>query len=89
MKSEQSSSFREERLSVVWVASAASGHPPIATRVGRALEPPLPKRTGSPPPAGAATEGAFKRTGDPNDGPYDDATILKSFGLIPANLDEL
>jgi hypothetical protein len=32
---------------------------------------------------------AFKRTGDPNMGSYSDATILKTFGDIPENLDEL
>lgn len=32
---------------------------------------------------------AFKRTGDPNMGSYGDATILKTFGDIPENLDEL
>lgn len=32
---------------------------------------------------------AFKRSGDPNMGNFQDATILKSFGEIPANLDEL
>ena len=32
---------------------------------------------------------AFKRTGDPNVGAFDDATILKTFGDIPDNLDEL
>jgi hypothetical protein len=32
---------------------------------------------------------AFKRSGDPNLGSFDDATILKSFGEVPANLDEL
>jgi hypothetical protein len=32
---------------------------------------------------------AFKRTGDPNMGSYGDATILKAFGDIPENLDEL
>jgi hypothetical protein len=32
---------------------------------------------------------AFKRSGDPNMGNFNDATILKSFGQIPANLDEL
>ena len=32
---------------------------------------------------------AFKRSGDPNMGNFHDATILKSFGEIPANLDEL
>ena len=39
----------------------------------------------------AASAGAlaFKRTGDPNMGSYGDATILKTFGDIPENLDEL
>ena len=32
---------------------------------------------------------AFKRSGDPNIGNFNDATILKSFGKVPANLDEL
>ena len=32
---------------------------------------------------------AFKRTGDPNIGNFADATILKSFGEVPDNLDEL
>jgi hypothetical protein len=32
---------------------------------------------------------AFKRSGDPNIGNFNDATILKWFGEIPANLDEL
>jgi hypothetical protein len=32
---------------------------------------------------------AFKRTGDPNMGSFADATILKTFGEIPENLDEL
>jgi hypothetical protein len=32
---------------------------------------------------------AFKRSGDPNMGNFDDATILKSFGDVPENLDEL
>jgi hypothetical protein len=32
---------------------------------------------------------AFKRTGDPNIGAFDDATILRSFGVVPDNLDEL
>jgi hypothetical protein len=32
---------------------------------------------------------AFKRTGDPNLGQFNDATIIKSFGEVPANLDEL
>jgi hypothetical protein len=32
---------------------------------------------------------AFKRSGDPNLGAYGDATILKTFGDVPNNLDEL
>ena len=32
---------------------------------------------------------AFKRSGDPNVGSFNDATILKSFGDVPKNLDEL
>jgi hypothetical protein len=32
---------------------------------------------------------AFKRSGDPNIGNFNDATILKTFGEVPANLDEL
>ena len=32
---------------------------------------------------------AFKRSGDPNMGNFGDATILKSFGEVPQNLDEL
>jgi hypothetical protein len=32
---------------------------------------------------------AFKRTGDPNVGQFNDATLLRSFGEVPANLDEL
>jgi hypothetical protein len=32
---------------------------------------------------------AFKRSGDPNIGTFADATILKSFGEVPKNLDEL
>ncbi len=32
---------------------------------------------------------AFKRTGDPNVGNYGDATVLKTFGEVPDNLDEL
>jgi hypothetical protein len=32
---------------------------------------------------------AFKRSGDPNMGNFNDATFLKSFGEVPANLDEL
>lgn len=39
-----------------------------------------------PPNVGAL---AFKRTGDPNMGDYGDATILKAFGEVPNNLDEL
>jgi hypothetical protein len=32
---------------------------------------------------------AFKRSGDPSLGHFNDATILKSFGEVPENLDEL
>jgi hypothetical protein len=32
---------------------------------------------------------AFKRSGDPNMANFDDATILKAFGEVPKNLDEL
>jgi hypothetical protein len=32
---------------------------------------------------------AFKRSGDPSMGTFDDATILQSFGEVPKNLDEL
>jgi predicted outer membrane protein len=32
---------------------------------------------------------AFKRSGDPNIGSFAEATILKTFGDVPANLDEL
>ena len=32
---------------------------------------------------------AFKRSGDPGIGNFDDATILQSFGEVPKNLDEL
>jgi len=32
---------------------------------------------------------AFKRSGDPNIGSFAEATILKSFGEVPENLDEL
>ena len=32
---------------------------------------------------------AFKRSGDPNMGNFTEATILKSFGEVPTNLDEL
>ena len=38
-------------------------------------------------PANAAL--GFKRSGDPNMGNFDDATILKAFGEVPKNLDEL
>jgi hypothetical protein len=32
---------------------------------------------------------AFKRSGDPNLGNFGEATVLKSFGEVPENLDEL
>lgn len=32
---------------------------------------------------------AFKRTGDPSIGEFGDATLLKAFGDVPSNLDEL
>jgi hypothetical protein len=32
---------------------------------------------------------AFKRTGDPSLGNFADATVLRSFGKMPENLDEL
>jgi hypothetical protein len=32
---------------------------------------------------------AFKRTGDPNLGDFGDATVLRTFGEVPDNLDEL
>jgi hypothetical protein len=32
---------------------------------------------------------AFKRSGDPNLGNFGDATILTTFGEVPANMDEL
>jgi hypothetical protein len=32
---------------------------------------------------------AFKRSGDPNMGNFGDATVLKTFGQVPDNLDEL
>ena len=32
---------------------------------------------------------AFKRTGDPSLGSFADATILRKFGEVPDNLDEL
>lgn len=39
-----------------------------------------------PPHVGAL---AFKRSGDPSMGNFGDATILKIFGDVPSNLDEL
>jgi hypothetical protein len=39
-----------------------------------------------PPNVGAL---AFKRTGDPSLGNYGDATVLKTYGEVPKNLDEL
>ncbi|HEY5174269.1 MAG TPA: hypothetical protein VII95_01750 [Terriglobales bacterium] len=32
---------------------------------------------------------AFKRTGDPGAGSFSDAVVLKKFGEVPDNLDEL
>jgi hypothetical protein len=32
---------------------------------------------------------AFRRTGDPNLGNFGDATVLRTFGQVPDNLDEL
>lgn len=32
---------------------------------------------------------AFKRTGEPNQGTFGEPTILRTFGLVPENLDEL
>ena len=32
---------------------------------------------------------AFKRTGEPNQGQFGDAVVLKTFGEVPENLDEL
>jgi hypothetical protein len=32
---------------------------------------------------------AFKRTGDPSLGNFGDATVLRTFGTVPDNLDEL
>jgi hypothetical protein len=40
----------------------------------------------TPPNVGAL---AFKRTGDPSSGDFADATVLKTFGDVPPNLDEL
>ncbi len=31
---------------------------------------------------------AFKRSGDPNQGNFGDATVLKTFGLVPDRLEE-
>ena len=39
-----------------------------------------------PPNVGAL---AFKRTGDPDLGNFADATVLRAFGKVPENLDEL
>lgn len=39
--------------------------------------------------AGNAGALAFKRSGDPNIGNFGEAIILKSFGEVPDNLDEL
>lgn len=39
-----------------------------------------------PPHVGAL---AFKRSGDPNVGSFEDAVILHAFGRVPDNLDEL
>ena len=32
---------------------------------------------------------AFRRSGDPDLGNFNDATVLKTFGIVPENLDEL
>ena len=32
---------------------------------------------------------AFNRTGNPNMGNFGDATVLRTFGQVPGNLDEL
>ena len=32
---------------------------------------------------------AFKRTGEPSMGNFGDAVVLKTFGIVPDNLDEL
>jgi hypothetical protein len=32
---------------------------------------------------------AFKRSGDPGMGSFSDAVVLKAFGEVPENLDEL
>ena len=39
-----------------------------------------------PPNVGAL---AFRRSGDPNLGNFNDATVLRAFGQVPENLDEL
>lgn len=39
-----------------------------------------------PPNVGAL---AFKRSGDPDLGNFNDATVLRTFGNVPENLDEL
>ena len=39
-----------------------------------------------PPNVGAL---AFKRTGEPHLGNFADATVLRTFGEVPSNLDEL
>jgi hypothetical protein len=41
--------------------------------------------------AGCGESGALplRRSGDPNMGSFADATILKTFGEVPSNLDEL
>ncbi|MGE0522120.1 MAG: hypothetical protein AB7O60_03670 [Variibacter sp.] len=38
---------------------------------------------------GAAGAVAFSRTGDPNIGEFEPATILQTFGLVPDDLSEL
>ncbi len=40
----------------------------------------------TPPHVGAL---AFKRSGSPDDGQFGDAIVLKTFGEVPSNLDEL
>jgi hypothetical protein len=32
---------------------------------------------------------AFKRSGEPNQGTFGEPTVLRTFGLVPENLDEL
>ena len=50
-----------------------------------------PRSAGRSRDAQAANAGAtaFKRSGDPNMGNFGEAIILKSFGEVPNNLDEL